>query len=73
MRVAIGRHVPTLVALPPAPIVSALRALDELPAGCPDLAHRMVLHGALTDAGVHSTPLTAPSVARDLVAPRVSQ
>lgn len=73
MRVAIGRHIPTLVALPPEPIVSALRALDDLPRGCPDLAHRMTLHHELLRAGVYSTPATAVGIARDLVSPGVSQ
>lgn len=73
MRVAIGRHVPTLVALPPAPIVAALRALDEIPRGCPDLAHRMTLHHELLRAGIYSTPGTAVGIARDLVSLGVAQ
>ena len=55
------------------PILTALRALDHRPAGCPDFAHRVVLHLALLKQGVASTPATAVSIARDLVAPRVLQ
>jgi hypothetical protein len=55
------------------PVLQALRALDARPAGCPDFAHRVVLHLALSKAGVASTPATAVAIARDLVAPRVLQ
>jgi hypothetical protein len=55
------------------PVLQALRALDQRPAGCPDFAHRMTLHLALLKRGVQSTPGTAVAIARDLVAPRVLQ
>ena len=54
-------------------ILTALRALDARPAGCPDFAHRVVLHLAILKQGVASTPGTAVSIARDLVGSRVLQ
>ena len=57
----------SLDATPRVRVLKALRAHDERPAGCPDLAHRVALRDALRSACVPATASNAVYVARQWI------